>query len=62
MKTVKLPRKLKKGLKSALLKISYPGWLSKEIAICGISTEARFLKRKSIAKFKGVALTAHKTL
>jgi hypothetical protein len=62
MGTIKLPRKLKKGLKSALLAITYSGWKSKEISICGTSTERRFLNSKSIAKFKSVAVTAHKTV
>ncbi len=60
MKTIKVPRKLKKAFKHAIRnKFPLGDWPTKELGICGISTSDRFTKRKSAVLVGGKALISY---
>lgn len=61
MKTTKVPRKLKKAFKKAVqAKFPLGNWKSKQIGLCEITTESRFVDRKSAIVVGGKALSAHR--
>lgn len=60
MKVIKIPRKLKKGLKKSIInKFKGSNLQTEDIRINNISTDQRFLSVKTIPQYKNIAVTAH---
>lgn len=58
MKNMKLPRKLKKGLKKAVV-AKYPNWKTHEIAIGSISCDQRYRRHPHSVYYKHLLISAH---
>lgn len=58
MKTIKIPRKLKKSLKLAIVN-RFTNWNVNEVKICSVSKNGKYTKRKDAILANGVAVTGY---